>query len=108
MSLFKELWEAGFFQALFRFKNPVLSALILGSVLLGAVVQVVLLRRTERGRFVFAAVLTAAAFLFWCLYQTESGWDTLGYMLLFGFSLTTLLGTALGALIYVFTVRRRS
>lgn len=97
-----QLWEVGFFHGMFDFSNPFLSVGIWLCLLLGAAVQFVLLLRckSRRWRGSFAALLIAllVACEFAC--QAITGWDLLGWLIIYGGMLVMLLGAGICTLIW--------
>lgn len=104
-----ELYELGFFTALFYWANPVLTALEYAFLALGFGAQFFLQKRKpERGiRWGLMALCGIGLLLCEGLWHTVTGWDRLPVDIGYGMILCVLLGAAASAFVFWLWGRRR-
>lgn len=76
---FLELFEIGFFTALWNWSNPFLTVLVYAFIFAGAVIQLVLLRKCRKPvfRWSLIGICVIGIALSECAWHVITGWDRL-------------------------------
>ena len=92
-----ELFEVGFFTAVWNWSNPILTLLIYVCIAIGALVQLVLTRKSRKtvARWSLIVILGYAIILSECVWHTVSGWERLGLVIIYGFIICLTLGAGI-------------
>ena len=103
------LFEIGFFTALWNWSNPLLTAFVYFSIAVGFALQYLLQRKC---RIIIMRLCPFAVYLvgiIFCAYKwnTLSGWDTLSVLLVLGFIFCMIIGAALAILVSLFKNKMR-
>ena len=103
-----ELFEIGFFTAFFNWTNPFLTALIYSFVLIGAVLQIVLLKACRTFIMKWALVIFCGfgILVCECVWRMITGWDRFALDFLYGAFLCLLLGAIMGIVILLVKSRK--
>ena len=103
-----ELFEVGFFTALWNWSNPILTAIIYGGIVLGFAIQFIIQLKSHR---IFPCwimiILCLLGVVVWeCATQAITGWDRLAVLIFYGLTWCLLIGAVI-AKITVFFVKKR-
>lgn len=79
------LFETGFFDTLFNFGEPPLSALVWGSILTGFLIQYLLIKKVKRAyiKWIFPTLLLVGIAVCEYLTWVITGWDLLGVCIIY-------------------------
>lgn len=96
-----ELFEVGFFTALWNWSNPILTALIYFCIAAGVILQIVFQKkcRSPFARWLLIVLCIVGMIISECLWQVITGWDRIAVDLLYGSMICIFLGALLVILI---------
>lgn len=105
--MISNLFEIGFFDALWNWSNPLLTAFVFGSIAVGFAAQYILQKKCRNIILRFSAFAVYLIGIIFCAYQwqTLSGWDTLGIIIIFGLIICMILGSVL-AVVFSFFAKK--
>lgn len=91
-----ELFEIGFFTALWNWSNPILTILVYACIAIGALIQFVLLKKCRKPamRWSLISICGIGIIISECAWQMITGWDRLGLVIIYGFIACLLMGAA--------------
>ena len=94
------LFEIGFFEALWNWSNPILTAVVYFLIALGFAVQYLLQRKCRIITLRFCPYALYLVGVIFCAYKwdTLSGWQTLPVLFILGFIFCMILGAGLAIL----------
>mgnify|MGYP006988403499 FL=1 len=96
---FLELFEIGFFTALWYWSNPFLTFLVYAFIVMGAVIQLILLKKCRKTntRWSLIGICGIGVVFSECAWQMITGWDRLAIDIIYGIIVCILIGAAITA-----------
>ena len=96
-----ELFEVGFFTAFWNWSSPILTALVYFFAVVGAVLQLMLLKRCRKSalKWLLAGICGTGILISECAWHTITGWDRLAVDIIYGLLVCSLLGAVITAVI---------
>ena len=94
-----ELFEIGFFSALWNWSNLFLTVLVYAFIVVGAVIQLILLRkcRTPITRWSMIGICVIGIVISECAWQMITGWDRLAIDIIYGIIVCLVIGAGIAA-----------
>ena len=94
---FIELFEVGFFAALWNWSNTILTILVYACIAIGALTQFVLLRKCRKPamRWSLMGICGVGIIISECIWQMITGWDRLGLIIIYGFVICLMIGAGI-------------
>lgn len=104
---FLELFEVGFFTALWNWSNPFLTILEYVFIVVGAVIQLILLKKSRKSatRSSLIGICVIGIVISECAWQVITGWDRLAIDIIYGIIVCILIGAAITAAVSM--IRKR-
>lgn len=104
---FLELFEVGFFAALWNWSNPFLTILEYVFIVVGAVIQLILLNKCRKPvtRWSLIGICVIGIVISECTWHLITGWDRLAIDIIYGIIVCILIGAAITAVISM--IRKR-
>ena len=92
-----ELFEIGFFTALWNWSNPILTILVYACIAIGALIQFVLLRKCRKPamRWSLIGICGIGIIISECAWQVITGWDRLGIDIIYVIIVCLLVGAGI-------------
>ena len=89
-----ELFEIGFFTALWNWSNPILTTLVYAFVIVGVIIQIILQKkcRKPKMKWLLIGICSVGIVICECLWQVITGWDRLAIDIIYGLAICLLLG----------------
>ena len=108
MGLF-ELFEIGFFTALWNWSNPFLTILVYAFIVIGTVIQLFLIKKCQKTitRWSLLGICGMGVVFSECAWQVITGWDRLGIDIIYGIIVCILIGAAIPAAVSMIRKRRK-
>ena len=96
---FLELFEIGFFTALWNWSNPILTGLLYLFIAIGALIQFVLLRKCRKPpmRWSLVGICGIGIVFSECAWQVITGWDLLAVDIIYGIIICLVIGAGITA-----------
>jgi len=96
---FLELFEIGFFTALWNWSNPFLTVLVYAFIVMGAVIQLILLKKCRKTitRWSLIGICGIGVVFSECAWQVITGWDRLAIDIIYGVIVCLALGAGITA-----------
>lgn len=94
---FLELFEIGFFTALWNWSNPFLTVLVYAFIVMGALIQLILLNKCRKTitRWSLVGICGIGIVISECAWQVITGWDRLGTDIIYGIIVCLLVGAGI-------------
>ena len=104
---FLELFEIGFFTALWNWSNQFLTILEYVFIVVGAVIQLILLKKCSNpvSRWSLIGICAIGIVISECAWQMITGWDRLAIDIIYGIIVCILIGAAITAAVSM--IRKR-
>ncbi len=104
---FLELFEIGFFTALWNWSNPILTGLVYLFIAIGALIQFVLLRKCRKPamRWSLVGICGIGIVFSECAWQVITGWDLLAVDIIYGIIICLVIGAGITAAVSM--IRKR-
>ena len=96
---FLELFEIGFFTALWNWSNPFLTILEYVFIVVGAVIQLILLKKCRNpvSRWSLIGICGIGIVFSECAWQVITGWDLLAVDIIYGVIICLVIGAGITA-----------
>ena len=96
---FLELFEIGFFTALWNWSNPFLTLLVYVFIVMGALIELILLKKCRKTitRWSLIGICGIGIVISECAWQMITGWDRLAIDIIYGIIVCILIGAAITA-----------
>lgn len=94
---FLELFEIGFFTALWNWSNPFLTVLVYAFIVMGTVIQLILLKKCRNpvSRWSLFGICGIGIVISECAWQVITGWDRLAIDIIYGVIVCLSLGAGI-------------
>ena len=94
---FLELFEIGFFTALWNWSNPFLTVLVYTFIVIGAVIQLLLLKKCLKTitRWSLIGICGIGIVISECACQVITGWDRLAIDIIYGIIVCLVIGAGI-------------
>lgn len=104
---FIELFEVGFFTALWNWSNPILTLLVYTCIAIGALLQFVLLKKCRKPamRWSLLSICGIGIIISECACQVITGWDRLGFLIIYGFVICLMIGAGMTTAVLILRKR---
>lgn len=82
-----ELFEIGFFTTFWNWSNPILTALVYSCVIVGAIFQIILLKKCQKQilKWLLIVLCGIGIIICECVWHVIIGWARLGLVIIYGF-----------------------
>ena len=96
---FLELFEIGFFTALWNWSNPFLTLLVYVFIVMGALIQLILLKKCRKTitRWSLLGICGIGVVFSECTWQVITGWDRLAIDIIYGVIVCLTIGAVITA-----------
>ena len=94
-----ELFEIGFFSALWNWSNPFLTVLVYAFIAIGALIQYALFRKCRKPAMRWSLIGTCGIGIVFseCAWQIITGWDRLAIDIIYGIIVCLVIGAGIAA-----------